>query len=144
MVDSLYYSSRKIPERCENSRVDYILNYQKFCYLMRQIRKHLNSASGSETHKAHQYRDCAFRYGNTSYPIRPSFLCDSLNLRAMVSLVWSKVGYSSMSHVVRHMEYTVCTWLDKRKQNFCNKERLQNPTAGWPAVPSGSGQFVLL
>ena len=45
MVDSLYYSSRKIPERCENSFVDYRINYQKLCYLMRQITKDLNSAS---------------------------------------------------------------------------------------------------
>ena len=44
MVDSLYYSSRKIPERCENSFVDYRINYQKLCYLMRQITKDLNSA----------------------------------------------------------------------------------------------------
>ena len=34
MVDSLYYSSRKIPERCENYFVDYRINYQKLCYLM--------------------------------------------------------------------------------------------------------------
>ena len=44
MVDSLYYSSRKIPERCENSFVDYRINYQKLCYLMRQTTKDLNSA----------------------------------------------------------------------------------------------------
>ena len=37
MVDSLYYSSRKIPEKCENSFVDYRMNYQKLCYLIRQI-----------------------------------------------------------------------------------------------------------
>ena len=29
MVDSLYYSSRKIPETCENCLVDYRINYQK-------------------------------------------------------------------------------------------------------------------
>ena len=45
MVDSPYYSSLKIPERCENSFVDYGINYQKFCYLMSQITKGLNSAS---------------------------------------------------------------------------------------------------
>ena len=45
MVDSLYYSSRKIPEKCENSFVNYRINYQKLCYLMRQITKDLNSAS---------------------------------------------------------------------------------------------------
>ena len=45
MVDSLYYSSRKIAERCENSFVDYKIDYQKLCYLMRQITKDLNSAS---------------------------------------------------------------------------------------------------
>ena len=44
MVDSLYYSSRKIPERYENSFVDYRINYQKLCYLMRQITKDLNLA----------------------------------------------------------------------------------------------------
>ena len=44
MVDSLYYLSRKIPERCENSFVDYTINYQKLCHLMRQITKDLNSA----------------------------------------------------------------------------------------------------
>ena len=42
MVDSLYYSSRKISERCENSFLDYRINYQKLCYLMRQITKDLN------------------------------------------------------------------------------------------------------
>ena len=37
MVDSLYYSSRKIPERCENSFVNYRIKctlriyYQKLC-----------------------------------------------------------------------------------------------------------------
>ena len=34
MVDSLYYSSRKIPKRCENSFVDYRINYQKLCYFV--------------------------------------------------------------------------------------------------------------
>ena len=45
MVDSLFYSIRKIPERCENSFVDYRINYQKLCYLMKQITKDLNSAT---------------------------------------------------------------------------------------------------
>ena len=45
MVDSLYYSSRKIPERCKNSFVDHRINYQKLCYLIRQITKDLNSAT---------------------------------------------------------------------------------------------------
>ena len=45
MVDSFYYSSRKIPERCENSSVDYRINYQKLCYLLRQITKDLNSVT---------------------------------------------------------------------------------------------------
>ena len=45
MIDSLYYSSRKIPERCENPFVDYRINYQNLCYLMRQITKDLNSAT---------------------------------------------------------------------------------------------------
>ena len=47
MVDSLYYSSRKIPERCENSFVDYKINHQKLCYLMKQITKDLNLATVS-------------------------------------------------------------------------------------------------
>ena len=47
MVDNLYYSSRKITKRCENSFVDYRINYQKICYLLRQITKDLNSASVS-------------------------------------------------------------------------------------------------
>ena len=42
MVDSLYYSSRKISERSEYSFQDYRINYQKLCYLMRQITKDLN------------------------------------------------------------------------------------------------------
>ena len=42
MVDSLYHSSRKIPERCENSFVNYRINYQKLCDLMRQITKEMN------------------------------------------------------------------------------------------------------
>ena len=46
MVDSLYYSSRKISERCENSFLDYRIYYQKLCYLMRQITKDLNRPSG--------------------------------------------------------------------------------------------------
>ena len=46
MVDSLYYSSRKISERCENSFLNYRINYQKLCYLMRQITKDLNWPSG--------------------------------------------------------------------------------------------------
>ena len=47
MVDSLYHSSRKIPERCENSFVDYRINYRKLCYLMGQITKDLNSVTVS-------------------------------------------------------------------------------------------------
>ena len=39
---SLYYSSRKVPGRCENSFVNYRINYQKLCDLMRQITKELN------------------------------------------------------------------------------------------------------
>ena len=31
MIVSLYFSSRKIPERCENSFVDYGINYEN-CY----------------------------------------------------------------------------------------------------------------
>ena len=46
MVDSLYYSSRKIPERCENSFVNYRIYYQKLCDLMRQITKEMNWPSG--------------------------------------------------------------------------------------------------
>ena len=45
MVDSLFYLSRKIPEWCKNSFVDYRINYQKLCYSMRQITKDLNSLS---------------------------------------------------------------------------------------------------
>ena len=37
MIDSLYYSSRKISERCENSFVNYRINYQKLCYSLRRI-----------------------------------------------------------------------------------------------------------
>ena len=42
MIDSLYYSSRKVPGRCENSFVNYRINYQKLCDLMRQITQELN------------------------------------------------------------------------------------------------------
>ena len=42
MVNSLYYSSRQISERCENSFVNYRMNYQKLCDLMRQITKEMN------------------------------------------------------------------------------------------------------
>ena len=42
MVDCLYYLSRKIPEGCENSFVNYRINYQKLCDLMRQITKEMN------------------------------------------------------------------------------------------------------
>ena len=37
MVDSLYYSSRKISERCENSFVNYRIYYQKLCYSLQRI-----------------------------------------------------------------------------------------------------------
>ena len=37
MVDSLYYSSRKISEKCENSFVNYRIYYQKLCYSLRRI-----------------------------------------------------------------------------------------------------------
>ena len=37
MVDSLYYSSQKIPKRCENSFVNYRIYYQKLCYSLRRI-----------------------------------------------------------------------------------------------------------
>ena len=39
MIDSLCYSSRKVPGRCENSFVNYRINYQKLCDSMKQIRK---------------------------------------------------------------------------------------------------------
>ena len=55
MVDSLYYLSRKIAERCENSFVDYRINYQKLCYLTRQITKDLNLASGWQCFKVQCY-----------------------------------------------------------------------------------------
>ena len=42
MIDSLYYSSRKVPGRFEDSFVNYRINYQKLCDLMRQITKELN------------------------------------------------------------------------------------------------------
>ena len=42
MIDSLYYASRKVPVRSEDSFVNYRINYQKFCDLMRQIMKELN------------------------------------------------------------------------------------------------------
>ena len=42
MIDSLYYSSRNVPGRCEISFVNYRINYQKLCDLMRQITKVLN------------------------------------------------------------------------------------------------------
>ena len=44
MVDSVYYSSRKITERCENSFVDYSIKYQKLCSLTGQVTKDLNSS----------------------------------------------------------------------------------------------------
>ena len=47
MIDSLYYSSRKFLGRCENSFVNYRINYQKLCDLMRQITKELNGPNGS-------------------------------------------------------------------------------------------------
>ena len=37
MIDSLYYSSRKIRERYENSFVNCRINYQKFCYSLQRI-----------------------------------------------------------------------------------------------------------
>ena len=55
MVDSLYYSSRKISERCENSFLDYRINYQKLCYLMRQITKDLNWPSDQFCKLPHTY-----------------------------------------------------------------------------------------
>ena len=42
MIDSLYYSSQKVPERCENSFMNYRINYQKLCDLMGQITKEMN------------------------------------------------------------------------------------------------------
>ena len=42
MIDSLYYSSRKVPGKFENSFVNYRINYQKLYDLMRQITKDLN------------------------------------------------------------------------------------------------------
>ena len=32
MIGSLYYSSWKIPERCENSFMDLRIDYEKLCY----------------------------------------------------------------------------------------------------------------
>ena len=42
MINSLYHSSRKVPGWCENCFVNYRINYQKPCDLMRQITKELN------------------------------------------------------------------------------------------------------
>ena len=42
IIESLYYWSRKVLGRCENSFVNYRINYQKLCDLMRQITKELN------------------------------------------------------------------------------------------------------
>ena len=45
MVDSLYYLSRKIPERYENSFVDYRINYKKLLSFNEANHKNLNSAT---------------------------------------------------------------------------------------------------
>ena len=45
MVDNLYYSSRKIPERCENSFCGLQNELPKALLFMRQITKDLNSAN---------------------------------------------------------------------------------------------------
>ena len=37
MIDSICFSSRKIPKRWENSFVNYRINYQKLCYSLRRI-----------------------------------------------------------------------------------------------------------
>ena len=37
MIDSLYYLSRKIRERYENSFLNCRINYQKFCYSLQRI-----------------------------------------------------------------------------------------------------------
>ena len=37
MIDSLYYLSRKIPERCYKSFVNDRIHYQKHCYSLRRI-----------------------------------------------------------------------------------------------------------
>ena len=67
MVDSLYYSSRKIQEGCENTFVNYRIYYQKLCDLMRQITKELNwpnlSIMGQWRQWVNMNRGSASNYG---------------------------------------------------------------------------------
>ena len=54
MIDSLYYSSWKILEGCENTFVDYqeLQNkLQKACYLMRQLKTYFNSPNKAYKNK---------------------------------------------------------------------------------------------
>ena len=42
MIDSLFYSGRKLSPKCENSFVNYGIHHQRLCYLMRQIAIDMN------------------------------------------------------------------------------------------------------
>ena len=57
MIDKVYYSSRKVPGRCENSFVNYRIKYQKLCDLMRPITKELNWPTVQWFAWAHAYLD---------------------------------------------------------------------------------------
>ena len=120
MVDSLYYSSRKISERCENSFVNYKIYYQKLCYLMRQITKDLNWPSVLGRPMNNQLVQCA-----------------SLHKKCMVDWCphWINTAYSQGLFKWK-LFLPVESWLSSFNRPLCSHQWVP-----WTRPPRGSSKI---
>ena len=122
MVDSLYYSSRKISERCENSFLDYRIYYQKLCYLMRQITKDLNWPTVYTRHCKPIRRRSYVIIGFVAPAIGPN---KSKKLTRLISPTHNTRGKVWMKNNIH-----TCTWLHRQCHEWHVAEKMNQSNHG--------------